>query len=216
MIESFNRIGELSVPGWNHNTHYHEFLLRRLPERRERALDVGSGLGEFTRALATRFDSVDAVDLAPNMVERAREESVGFPNVTYRCADFMEHELEHDRYDCIASIATLHHLPLADALGRMASLLRSGGILLVLDLHRSVTLVDRLFDAAGVAAGVAAGLLHRQAPANAELSAAWADHEPLDHYPTIRELREACEEKVTDAVIRRHVYFRYSLVWRKP
>jgi len=154
---------------------------------------------------------VEGVDLAPKMVERAREESAGSANVTYRCTDFMEHEFEQGGYDCIASIATLHHLPLRDALERMASLLRSGGTLLILDLHQTVTLADRIFDAAGAVGD----LFHRQGLPSAELAAAWADHEPLDQYPTIRELREACEEKVTDAAVRRHIYFRYSIVWRK-
>ena len=33
---------------------------------------------------------------------------------------------------------------------------------------------------------------------------------------TLREIRAACQELLPGAVIRRHLLFRYSLLWRKP
>lgn len=40
--------------------------------RRGRALDFGCGVGRITRALATHFEEVVGVDVAPSMIERAR------------------------------------------------------------------------------------------------------------------------------------------------
>jgi SAM-dependent methyltransferase len=40
---------------------------------RGRALDFGCGVGRVTQALATRFDSVDGVDIAASMIRRASE-----------------------------------------------------------------------------------------------------------------------------------------------
>jgi SAM-dependent methyltransferase len=43
-----------------------------LPERRERALDFGCGVGRLTQALATEFARCDGVDIAPSMIAQAR------------------------------------------------------------------------------------------------------------------------------------------------
>src|SRR5207253_1465842 len=43
-----------------------------LPERFERALDFGCGLGRLTRALAERFESVVGVDISARMLAAAR------------------------------------------------------------------------------------------------------------------------------------------------
>lgn len=40
---------------------------------RQRALDFGCGPGRLTQALATRFDEVDGVDIAPSMIALARK-----------------------------------------------------------------------------------------------------------------------------------------------
>jgi SAM-dependent methyltransferase len=44
-----------------------------LPSLRGRALDFGCGVGRLTQALAEHFDEADGVDIAPSMVEQARE-----------------------------------------------------------------------------------------------------------------------------------------------
>lgn len=38
---------------WDHNTYYHDRLLRALPGHCERVLDVGCGTGAFAARLAT-------------------------------------------------------------------------------------------------------------------------------------------------------------------
>ncbi|GGZ40173.1 hypothetical protein GCM10010344_00780 [Streptomyces bluensis] len=47
---------------WDHNAHYHRWILRQLPRRSDRALDVGSGSGDLARLLARRAATVTAVD----------------------------------------------------------------------------------------------------------------------------------------------------------
>lgn len=39
---------------WNHNAHFHPYLLERLPSSFQRGLEVGCGTGAFARALAQR------------------------------------------------------------------------------------------------------------------------------------------------------------------
>jgi SAM-dependent methyltransferase len=57
---------------WDHNSYYHERLLRALPARCGRALDVGCGAGEFAARLAERADQVDALDRSTAMIAEAR------------------------------------------------------------------------------------------------------------------------------------------------
>ena len=46
---------------WNHNNHFHNYLLRQLPKKVNRTLDVGCGLGFFAKKLAERSELVEAV-----------------------------------------------------------------------------------------------------------------------------------------------------------
>jgi SAM-dependent methyltransferase len=123
--------------------------------------------------------------------------------------------LPPNSFDCVVSIATLHHLPLEEALAKIKRILKPKGQLLILDLYRESTPTDYLFAALGTLAVRAVGARRKQYKA-AALDQAWADHAPLDHYLTIPEIKEVCAEVLPDARIRPHIYFRYSIVWRKP
>ncbi len=61
--------------------------------------------------------------------------SGGHPNVEYLLAEANCWSFPEERFDCVASITTLHHLPLAPTLRKMGGALRPGGTLLVLDLY---------------------------------------------------------------------------------
>src|SRR5688500_4071077 len=52
VASDFDRLAGFGAGRWDHNRHYHPFLLRSLPARRERALEIGCGTGEFARLLA--------------------------------------------------------------------------------------------------------------------------------------------------------------------
>lgn len=47
---------------WDHNAHYHRWILRQLPRRFDLALDVCSGSGDLARLLAGRADAVQVLD----------------------------------------------------------------------------------------------------------------------------------------------------------
>mgnify|MGYP000952277805 CR=1 FL=1 len=121
----FDRIAHLQGEGsWDHNSHYHRFLLGRLPRRIGRALEVGCGTGSFARLLAERAEAVLGLDLSPEMIAIARERSARLPNVEFLVADALSWEYPSEEFDCVASIATLHHLPLKPMLERFRAALR--------------------------------------------------------------------------------------------
>jgi hypothetical protein len=45
--------------------------------------------------------------------------------------------------------------------------------------------------------------------------AAYAEHEKTDTYLTLPRLRQACADVLPGALVRRHLFWRYSIVWRK-
>jgi ubiquinone/menaquinone biosynthesis C-methylase UbiE len=140
----FDRIALTSGGGWDHNEHYHGFLLSHVPTRCEAALDVGCGTGSFSRRLAERSDWVLALDLSPCMLEIARERSRQFSNIEFLLASATTWAFPAERFDCIASIATLHRLPIEESLCKMRDAPRPGGILLFLDLFQQAGLADML------------------------------------------------------------------------
>src|SRR5207245_10399510 len=85
---------------------------------------------------------------------------------------------------CIASLATLHHLPLRETLLRMRDSLKIGGVLLVLDLferERNVFKPEGLFDsvlnAVAIPTSVSLRFLHnRRLLPPREVRIAWAAH----------------------------------------
>jgi SAM-dependent methyltransferase len=213
----FDRLAALDTGAWSHNSHYHVYLLRHLPPRLDSALEIGCGSGEFTRLLARRARRVTALDLSPEMVRVARERSAACPNIDYFVADTTKRDISPDTYDCIATIATLHHLPLEPTLTRLRDALRPGGTLLVLDLRAPDFPADYLLSAVAFPYNLALRLLHglplREPP---HVRAAWEEHGHHDVYPHVAEVKRLSARLLPGARVRRHLLWRYSLIWHKP
>lgn len=213
----FDRIAALEDEGWDHNVHYHPYLLLHLPPRCRAALDVGCGSGAFAEQLARRADAVLGLDLSPGMVRLARERLAPYSGAEVRVADFMEADLPHEHFDCVASISTLHHLPLRGALERIAAILRPGGVLLVLDLFQPATLSDRLCGAVAFPVNLGCSAVRRgRLRPPPEVREAWRAHASTDVYATLAEVRRVSGEVLPGARVRRHLFWRYSLVWTRP
>jgi SAM-dependent methyltransferase len=215
--EDFDRIALVSEEGWDHSRHYYPYLLSHVPEGCERALEIGCGTGSFTRLLAARSREVVALDFAPRMIGVARERSQAWSNVDFRVTDARTWAFPTEAFDCVASIATMHHLPLASMLATMGRALRAGGVLLVLDLYEPEGVVDRLVDLAAVPVHLVLKLIHTgRLRSTRAVREAWAAHAPNDFYPTLAQVREVCDRALPGARVRRHLLWRYSIVWRAP
>ena len=213
----FDRIAALSQEGWDHNAQYHGYLLRHIPAYCEAALDVGCGTGSFSRLLAGRAGRVVALDLSQRMIDVAKERSKQYSNIQFEVADATTWEPGGELFDCVASIAMLHHVAAEEMLATVAGLLRAGGTLAVLDLCESEGLKDLFRDIAAVPVSMALRLIKTgQLREPGEVRAAWAEHGRHDTYPTFSEVRQVCERVLPGALVRRHLLWRYSIVWRKP
>ena len=213
----FDRIALLPDGGGiDHNARYHEFLLRHVPRGCGLALDIGCGKGAFARELARRSHRTIGIDASPNMIRIARDQSRDVPNLNFEVADVMTCDLGDARFDCIASIATLHHMPPAEVLPRIARALRPSGVLLVLDLCRSSSLSERALDVAALAIGAFTRLIRRRWRVEPAVARAWREHGATDRYHTLPEVRAFCRAQLPGATVTRHLMWRYSVVWIKP
>ena len=101
-----------------------------------RALEVGPGEGQLLQLLADRFDNVLGIDSAQAMLDRARGELEKRPNVRLQLKDFAELQ-PRKVFDAVAAAMVLHHQPSPLAFLQQAfSVLRPGGVLMLVDLCR--------------------------------------------------------------------------------
>jgi SAM-dependent methyltransferase len=206
---------------WDHNAYYQPRLLRALPARCERVLDVGCGKGAFAIRLAERAGRVDAVDRSAEMIEAARLAAPA--NVRCLQGDVAEMTLPAGAYDAITSISALHHLSLPIVLPRLAQALRPGGILIGISHHRLEFPRDLPFETVTMIANVSrrsalfalpAGRRYRR-----EMYRRLGEGPTMpimDPALTIREVRRQAERALPGATVRRLVLWRYELRWRKP
>jgi ubiquinone/menaquinone biosynthesis C-methylase UbiE len=102
-------------------------------------VDLGAGTGQFALAAARRFGHVTAADVSPVMVEvlRERAAAAGLENLDCVRAGFLSYEQQGPPADGVYTRYALHQLPdfwKVVALGRIARMLRPGGVLRLRDL----------------------------------------------------------------------------------
>ena len=212
----FDRIALLPEVKWDHNIHYHDFLLNHVPSHCEEVLEIGCGTGAFTRLLAQRSEHVVAIDLSPYMVRAARERSAEYPNIDYYIEEAQKYRFPVGQLDCIVSIATLHHLPFEKMLFKFKTALKPNGVLLILDLYQQEGLAGWLTSVLALPVDVALRLVklgRLQDPE--ETRAAWTMHGQHDSYMTLTQIRQVCAAVLPGAQVRQHLLWRYSIVWNK-
>lgn len=198
---------------WDHNAHYHPWILRQLPRRFGSALDVGAGSGDLARLLASRARAVRGIDVDPGIVGRARELTTPAAAVSFGVGDVLE-GVPGGPYDVVTCVATIHHMPFGDALARLRECLAPGGTLVVVGLYRPRSRTDYLIDAAAIPANVAmAWIKNRGRKAERPVSMT-APTRPADmaFADIVREARRA----LPGARLRRRLFWRYTLVWHHP
>lgn len=190
---------------WNHNIHYHRLILDAAPPGCARALDVGCGDGMLARQLRTVAEQVTAIDLDVASLDRARAEAD--ERIDYVLGDVRTQPFAPASFDLVASVAMLHHVDAEAGLARMAELVRPGGVVAVVGLACSRGAADLALDIAAVVATRAyrlrRGFWEHGAPT------VW----PPPH--TYAELATIARRVLPGVRYRRHLLWRYSLVWTR-
>lgn len=104
-----------------------------------RVLDVGCGVGRWSRRLARRGATVTGIDLSPTMIAQARERAIA-GGVNERCR-FETQDLSAlsagDEFDLVLGVTVLQHIldpqALREAVRRMTAHLAPGGRMVLLE-----------------------------------------------------------------------------------
>ena len=205
---------------WNHNEHFHGWILRNLPARRNVAMDVGCGKGVLAGKLATQFAHVTGIDRNEGMVAAASARLRGVPQVSIQRCDFADFSSTagDGGADLITMVAVLHHLDLDDALARIPRLVAPGGRLLVVGIARPDSLADLAFDVVSGAANPVIGMIkHPRAVRPPERAVETQPVVPMmDPTTTFAEVTNAARAHLPGSTVRRRLFFRYTLLWEKP
>lgn len=197
---------------WNHNHHFHAWILTRLPERREAALDLGCGRGDLLALLAEEFTTVHGSDIDADMREAARRRTAGLPNVQVDQAAL--EEFPDSSLDLVTMVAVLHHLDIPAALDRIRRVLAPGGKLLVVGLAPPATLTDHAWDVASMVTNPVIGLVKHPWPAPPDRP---GPSIPIqDPTLTFDGLQEIATTALPGARMRHHLGFRHTLEWTRP
>jgi len=194
---------------WNHNTAYHPRLIGIASRVRGDVLDVGCGDGLLAARLASVSHSVTAIDSDSAAIARAQQRLAGVDAVTVTDADFLTFDPGGRRFDLISFVASLHHLPLRPALLRARELLAAGGELAVVGLSANKTAGDFAWAAACLPLVRVGSWWHREV---ADVGVVMTD--PQESLAEIRSVVD--DELLPGATVRRALYYRYLLRWRKP
>lgn len=114
----------------------HRFLAAIELSAAARVLEVGCGTGVLTRTLAqlAGVASVVGVDLAPSLIEKARELASGLPDVTFEVADAASLPFAEASFDVVVFDSTLSHVPDSRrAVEEAFRVLRPAGVLAAFD-----------------------------------------------------------------------------------
>ncbi|MFD8378195.1 class I SAM-dependent methyltransferase [Streptomyces sp. NPDC059679] len=198
---------------WDHNAHYHRWILRQLPRRFDCALDIGSGSGDLARLMARRAAAVTAVDSDPAITAQARKLTPASLPVTFAVADATA-EFPNGSYDVITCVATIHHLPFAQTLAAFRRHLAPGGTLVIVGLSRAQTPVDYSLDVLAIPANAAIGWLKNKGRPSPRPVSMTAPTRPADM--TFDDIVREARNVLPGARLRRRLFWRYTLVWHRP
>ena len=199
----------MSAPDyWNHNVHYQPVILAAVPHGCKAALDVGCGDGMLVRKLADRCAEVTGVDKNAHMIALARERMSKIVNASLIEADFLTYPFKDDSFDFVCANTSLHHMDFGEALTKLVRLLRPGGQLAVVGLAKDKSPKDMLTSAACLPLVLSYRMTRKKGgPGGVPIA---------DPDMSWGEVRAAAKQMLPGARYRRHMMWRYSLLWRKP
>jgi SAM-dependent methyltransferase len=103
-------------------------MMAPLLSKADRCLEIGSGLGLWTEAIAAHVKEVIGIDVSPALVRLCAGR--GLPNVRLLVMDAHRLEFPDESFDAAFCVSVLHHLDVEAALGEVSRVLKPGGIFL--------------------------------------------------------------------------------------
>jgi 2-polyprenyl-3-methyl-5-hydroxy-6-metoxy-1,4-benzoquinol methylase len=215
VINQFNNIA-LLPDVWDHNQQYQNYLIKNIPPKNEYVLDIGCGTGELTKKLLEKGEKIIGIDVAEKMIQEANKRN-SHKQIEYICTTAEKYLEETEKtFDIIISIAALHHMDEKTILAKMKDKLTKGGQILILDLIKEKEPVDYVVSFIGMILNPLIILIKRgRIKVTKEEKEAWKDHFQYDEYLTLKEVKKITKETLGKAKIKRHIFWRYSIMYRK-
>lgn len=214
--ELFNRVA-LLPDSWDHNQQYQSYMLRQIrKEEPATGLEIGCGTGEFCRRLAEKCKMVIGIDAAPGMIDAANRRNSA-ANIEYFLTDANTYLADKENcFDVITSIAAFHHMDGERTLAQCKRALKDGGVLVIQDLYHDDTFAFKFLSFVGTLVNpffmLAKNGRLRITPEERKV---WAFHFKDDHYQTFAQLREQAGAILGNVILKRHIFWRYTLVYIK-
>lgn len=215
IINDFNKLALANIDDtlWNHNRHYYKYILNKIPYPCEVILEIGCGNGELCRLMAGKSRNIFGVDLSEKMIENAEKMS-SEKNIKFINADILTCLFEPNSFDYIVSVATFHHLPYSEILEKSKQWLKEGGTLLILDIYKEKTILDYLVSLVAIPSNIFMNFSKNKVLRKKE-DQAMKEHIKHDVYMPLKDIHEIVDSILPNAIIRRHLFWRYSLIWKK-
>jgi 2-polyprenyl-3-methyl-5-hydroxy-6-metoxy-1,4-benzoquinol methylase len=185
---------------------YESVVLNSIPAGCKRALDVGCGNGELTRDLRRRgIPEVVGLDRDEQCIQRCKVHPHA-ADIRYIAGDVLTANLEPASFELVCAVAALHHMDARAGLVQLRSLVAPHGVLVVIGLARSDLPQDLPVE---LAAQIVGPFRRPRGRADdvPEPPTVWP---PPERYSTMRRL---ATELLPGVRWRRHLLWRYSLVW---
>ena len=212
-FDAIARLGERSESGTDR---FDLDVHSRVPVEAKRILDVGCGTGRLTARLAELDRVCVGVDLSPEMIRRATERCRKLRGVSFVCGDFLTVDLGGEGFDCVVSVAALHHMPVEPAILRMKQLLVPGGRLIINDLRASAGFRDEVASWSVLAREAGRRFLRTGWPLSPRAERrAWAAHEAGERYPSYESVVDLTVRLLPNAEVYKQPTWRYTIVWDK-
>jgi len=195
---------------WNHNTAFHQEVVRDAGRRGGRALDVGCGEGLLCARLAGVCREVIGIDSDERALARARRRLERTPKARVLARDIMDPDLpvRLGAFETVTCVAVLHHLPLEEGLAALGALVAPGGRLIVVGLAADKSPWDWIVSGLCVLPVRVMGAVHHETRDIGVVTTRARE--------SLGEIRAAASRILPGARVRRRFYYRYSLVWDRP
>lgn len=93
-----------------------------------KVLEIGCGTGNFTEIFAKSGARIVAVDISPDLVQKAMLRGLPADRVIFIRKRFEDCDVDGP-FDAVIGSSVLHHLDIAEALARIYELLKPGGVM---------------------------------------------------------------------------------------
>ena len=188
-----------------------DLFLTRMPDTRQRALDIGCGTGRTVAALSPWFEEVYGVDVSSKMLEKARQrcECLQQSNARFSLMDGTRLAFDQEQFDYVVSHTTFHHVDhLQTAFMEARRVVRPAGRLVIVDILREgATARWPTFAARVLAAAMFGRDLFRVGAARALSSYAsatdqrWLAHQARERFLARQDIVRTCAEVLPNASV---------------